>query len=315
MPEPVRITPDNFTRAETDMYFTGQVKDGAFGSFYHHREPADVNHQSVVAMNRDTLYSSAIFDLDAGPVTISLPDALGRFMSMEVIDEDQYALEVVYGGSHILTRERVGTRYVQAVVRTFADPNDPKDLAAVHALQDAIAVRQAASGRFETPSWDPASQKQVREALSALGKTLSDSRRMFGPRSKVDPVRHLIGTAIGWGGNPAADAFYIMGATPQNHGKTVYRLSVPANVPVDGFWSVSVYDKDGYFAPNEQSAYSVNNVTAQKDLDGGVTVQFGGAGGTNRLPITPGWKFAVRLYRPRPEILSGAWVFPEPQPV
>ena len=106
-----------------------------------------------------------------------------------------------------------------------------------------------------------------------------------------------------------------MGATPRNDGKTVYRLSVPANVPVDGFWSVSVYDKDGYFAPNDQNAYSVNNVTAHKDPDGGVTVQFGGKGGTNLLPITPGWKFAVRLYRPRPEILSGDWVFPEAQPV
>ena len=41
-------------------------------------------------MNRDTLYSAAVFDLDAGPVTITLPDAGKRFMSMQVIDEDQY---------------------------------------------------------------------------------------------------------------------------------------------------------------------------------------------------------------------------------
>ena len=56
-------------------------------------------------MNRDTLYSAAVFDLDAGPVTITLPDAGKRFMSMQVIDEDQYSPHVVYGaGQHTFTK-------------------------------------------------------------------------------------------------------------------------------------------------------------------------------------------------------------------
>jgi len=37
-----------------------------------------------------------VFDLDAGPVTISLPDAGKRFMTMIVIDEDHYVFTVVY---------------------------------------------------------------------------------------------------------------------------------------------------------------------------------------------------------------------------
>ena len=45
--------------------------------------------------NRDTLYSVGVFDLDAGPVTISLPDAGKRFMTMIVIDEDQDRKSVV----------------------------------------------------------------------------------------------------------------------------------------------------------------------------------------------------------------------------
>jgi hypothetical protein len=35
------------------------------------------------------LYSFAIVDLDAGPVTITLPDAGRRFMAMQVANEDQ----------------------------------------------------------------------------------------------------------------------------------------------------------------------------------------------------------------------------------
>ena len=49
----------------------------------------------------------------------------------------------------------------------------------------------------------------------------------------------------------------------------------------------------------------------------GVTVQFGGCDGKtpNCLPITPGWNYLVRLYRPRKEILDGSWKFPEAQTV
>ncbi len=61
--------------------------------------------------NRDTLYSHAVFDLDAGPATITLPEAGKRFMSMIVIDEDHYVPEVVYGaGDYTVTREQIGRR-------------------------------------------------------------------------------------------------------------------------------------------------------------------------------------------------------------
>jgi hypothetical protein len=105
--------------------------------------------------------------------------------------------------------------------------------------------------------------------------------------------------------------------TPKrNDGKTVHRLNV-RDVPVDGFWSISLYNANGYFEKNDLDAYSLNNITAKKDADGSVTVQFGSCGGNaaNCLPIMPGWNYIVRLYRPRPEILSGKWKFPEAQPV
>lgn len=61
----------------------------------------------------------------------------------------------------------------------------------------------------------------------------------------------------------------------------------------------------------------MNNLTARKDPDGSVTIQFGGdaAGAPNVLPITPGWNYMVRLYRPRKEVLDETWKFPEARPV
>ena len=58
-------------------------------------------------------------------------------------------------------------------------------------------------GKFEVPNWDPVSQKKIRDALSVLGSMLGHMPdAMFGSKSEVNPIHHLIGTAIGWGGNP-----------------------------------------------------------------------------------------------------------------
>ncbi len=315
----IPVTPDNFNQAESDLMFTDMVKDGGFGRFVHHREPPPLDFP-VIRPNRDTLYSVAVFDLNAGPVTVTLPAAGGRFMSMELIDEEQYAPAVYYGpGAHTLTRQQIGTRYVSVAVRTLVDPNNPDDVRQVHALQDAVRAEQPGGpGRFEPPRFDQVSQSKVREALLALGGTLPETRGLWHEtRGEVDPVRHLIGTAMAFGGNPEKDALYLNVTPAANDGRTVYRLTVK-DVPVDAFWSISVYDAQGHFRQNDRNAYSLNNITAAKDDDGSVTVQFGGCDAGNApncLPIVPGWNYLVRLYRPRPEVLDGRWSFPEASPV
>ena len=76
------VTLETFIRAETDVYMGRLAKTG-LGVFSPRRTPASIDAQDVVRMNRDTLYSSAVFDLDAAPVTITLPDPGKRFMSMQ----------------------------------------------------------------------------------------------------------------------------------------------------------------------------------------------------------------------------------------
>lgn len=315
----VLVTPDNFIRAESDVYFAAQAKDGAFGTFKHTREVAPVDRQLIVRLNRDTIYTSGLFDLDAGPVTVTFPDPGDRFLSALVINEDHYNPAVFYGGgSHTLTRESVGTRYAMVAVRLFVDPNDPADVKQANALQDAITVSQPGGpGRFEIPDWDPVSQKRVRDALIALSDTLPDLRYAAGPsQAAVDPVRRIAAAASGWGLNPDRDAVYLNVVPEKNDGKTAHRLTVN-DVPVDAFWSVTVYTANGFFSPNELNAYSVNTVTGQRDGTGAMTIQFGDCtrDTPNCLPVTPGWNYMVRLYRPGQEILNGTWSFPVAEPI
>jgi len=314
----VPVTVGNFIRAESDLYLSAvALKEDGFGKFEHHRELSPIDAQTIIRMNRDTLYSAAVFGLDVGPVTIILPDAGKRFMSLQLINQDEYSPPAAYGaGKHTITKRQVGTRYVLVGVRTLVDPNDAADVKKVHALQDGIKVDQPGGpGKFEVPKWDPVSQKKVRDALIVLGTTLTDTSHAFGTKDQVDPVQRLISAATTWGGNPRKDAIYLNFTPPKNDGNTVYRLNVK-DVPVDGFWSISLYNAEGYYQKNPYDAYSLNNITSQKAADGSVNIQFGSCHGKipNCLPIMNGWSYTVRLYRPRADILNGTWKFPEPQP-
>src|SRR6476660_3678788 len=278
--KPVPVTVENFVRAESDLAFAKVVQGDGFGKFNHGRELSPLDKQLVARQNRDTLYSTVVFDMDAGDVTITLPDAGKRFMTLMTIDEDHYVVEVVYGaGRYKYSRQKASTRYLFAAIRILVNPADPKDVQEVHKLQDAVKVDQPGGpGKFEIPDWDVVSQKKVREALVVLNESLPDSRRAGGRRGEVDPVRHLIATASLWGLNPDKDAIYLNVMPKQNDGKTVHKLTVK-DVPVDGFWSISLYNAQGYFEPNKENAYTLNNLTVKRGEDGSVTVQFGGGDG------------------------------------
>jgi len=309
-----KVTVDNFVRAETDITMKRYAAQGAFGKFLHIRGMTPVDKQDVIRMNRDTLYSAGVFDLTM-PVTIIKPDPGNRFQSMLVINQDHSMLPVEHGaGRFTLTREKVGTRYVMVLLRTFADPNDPADMKAANSLQDRVRVEQANVGTFEVPDWDEASLRTVRDALNVLAATKADASGMFGDKAKLNPIDHLLGTAYGWGGNPKEAAVYQNGVPPINDGQTPYILTA-RDVPVDGFWSITVYNAKGFMEPNDRNAYSVNNVTAKRNADGSVTVHFGGdPSAANYLPIAPGWSYVVRMYQPRKEVVDGTWKFPDAQP-
>jgi hypothetical protein len=307
-----RVTLDTFIRAESDTHFQKKVDGaGGIGILKHDRAPTPIGNQPIIRMNRDTLYSTGVFDL-ADSVTITIPDTGSRFVSMVVTNEDHYIKLVAYEpGDYTLTQEKLGTRYAQVVFRTFVNPNSPEDLKAANDFQDRIAVNQNSPGTFSVPDWDQDSLSKVRKAILGLGPYVGDSSRMFGDVSETEPVRHLIGTAGGFGGNRSQDAIYL-NVTPENaDGQTPYVLTVK-DVPVDGFWSISLYNADGFFEKNEYGANSLNNVTAAKNGDGSVTVHFGGdPKQANFLYIMKGWNYVVRLYRPREEILDGSWKFPD----
>jgi hypothetical protein len=313
--EPVEVTANNYVRAESDFQMKGYIENfDCFGKLYHSRKPYDVENQVTVRGNRDTLYSFGVFDLTS-PLTITLPETDGRYQSLMVVNQD-HSLAAAYSPTTVtLTEDKVGTRFALLTIRTFMDPNDEKDMKAAHRLQDAVKVEQADIGKFEVPDWKKEEVEKMRGTINVVGSTVTDSSKFFGKKEELDPVYWMLGAALGWGGLPAEAATYVNVFPETNDGKTPYTLTVK-DVPVDAFWSVTLYDEKGWMPVNEYNAYSFNNVTAKKDKDGSITIRFGGdPKADNFLPIVDGWNYIVRLYRPKKEILDGSWVFPSPQAV
>lgn len=89
------------------------------------------------------------------------------------------------------------------------------------------------------------------------------------------------------------------------------------DVPFDGFRSLSIYDRDGFFEENKYNSYSANNVTSVPDDDGTVTLNLAPTdeGLGNDLYIMDGWNYAFRVYRPTKEVFDGTWTPPTPVPV
>lgn len=304
------VNADNFVTAETARMFHDLQRDaGGVNRFSHNRAPAAIDKQTVIRLNRDTLYSFAVVDVAQG-ATLSIPEHGDRYLSAMIVNASHHILDTFHDpGEYELHADRYGSSHVTIGVRTLVDPNDHADIAAVAQIQDGLSIDAASAHPFTLEEYDATSFDETRSALLALASRLTGFDRMFGTPAETEPVHHLIGTAAGWGGLPTREATYF-GANPRvPQGR--YELTVH-DVPVDGFWSISVYNELGYFEPNPSDTYTVNNITAEKNADGSITVRFGDfpAGTPNVIHTPEKWNYLVRLYRPRTEILDGSWVFP-----
>jgi hypothetical protein len=205
MSDTVKVTVESFVRAESNRMMAGLMAGaGGINRWRHNRVPTPLDQQTVVRMNRDTLYSFAVVDLAEGAV-VTVPESGGRYASLMVVNQDHYINRIIHeAGDHELALEGFGTRY-------------------------RIVVR---------------------------------------------------------------------------------------DVPVDAFWSISLYNAKGFFEASEDGGCSVNSLTAVREADGSVIVHLGGCRHSrpNCLRLMEGWNYTVRLYRPRPEILEGRWTSPLAEP-
>jgi hypothetical protein len=314
------VTIDNFPRAESDtmlrqsMATTKALFGTQLGELGHLRAPFPLDKQPVIRMNRDTLYSSGVFDLSE-PVTVTLGDIDGRYQSLHVINQDHYMIAESKPGTYTLTQEEIGTRYVMIAIRTLVNSDDINDIKLANKAQDKIKVSGGVvGGDLEAPNWNQEQLTELRQLLNKISMFGVDAAKGLGKKEDLDPVHYLISCGSGWGGLPKKEAMYELSNVDNNDG-TPHKVTFK-DVPVDAFWSVTVYNQQGYIQENDLGVYSFNNLTSKTNPDGSSTIHFGGCEDNrfNCLPIPEGWNYAFRFYQPQEALLSGEWAYPAVTP-
>jgi hypothetical protein len=122
------------------------------------------------------------------------------------------------------------------------------------------------------------------------------------------------------GANPPEDAVYISDSTDADgaplNGSMRYRVHFASGQlpPVQAFWSVTAYDKEGYFIANTINRYAIGDrdpLTFNPDGSLDLYIQGQNPGReheSNWLPSGEGvFNLTMRLYWPKAAILNGAW--------
>lgn len=315
-----KVTPLNFVRAETNDIMRDTLENELLpnglgvNQFLHYKTVSDADF-SIVRPNTDTLYSLALIDTDFGPVQISLPPVEDRYMSIICTNEDHY-LEFYSKAPAVfhLQKETVESRYLLCIIRTALKFND---IEIASSIQDRVKIKTdqeiEQTETLDIPYYDPVSLVQNRLQLRFLFNTLPNSRRMFGERLYTDEVAHLLGVAGGFGGLPENLAYYTQEVVEKNDGDHEYFINV-RDVPINAFWSVTVYDKYGFLFPLD--SVSINSYRALPNEDGSFTIHFSNDNSRiNNIHISDEWNYCVRMYEPQQPIIDGEWDFPKAEPL
>ncbi len=307
-----KVTPDTFIRAESDRMFSDIAKQASgVNKLFHFRHITPLDRQTVIRMNKDTLYSMGIVDTHKG-ATITFPEIPdGRYASIYLVDNDHYVPAVFYKpGIYKLPRD---TKYLGIGVRIqLFNPDDPEEIKLINQLQDQFVIKANSADPFPAFKWDKASLKALHAQYEKEATGYSNWNGTQGPRGKVnEKTRHIAAAAV-WGLFPEKDATYLNYSGEHDTG-SCWQASYPA--PENkAFWSITVYGKDG-FLKHENSIVNSSNVKLNND--GTFTVYYGSRAlcgkVANRLDVTPGWNFLMRIYRPGESVLDGSYKLPEAQ--
>jgi hypothetical protein len=300
------VNVENFVRAETYMYmnkYFNRIKKT--NTFIHYRTFETDN--AVIRMNLDTLYSIAILDPTQNDIKINVPEVNDRYMSCCVLDEDHY--EVLYTkdkGEYIFPKS---DKYLVCLIRILVKDRTPEEMQLVNNIQDKFFIKSNNySDTLNIEKFDNTSYLYTKNLILKLfetSKTMS-SVGMFGKKNEINELKHIMGVAMGWGG--LKQALYNSVYPKNNNGIQEYSLTF-RDVPVNAFWSIIIYDKNGFIVTNKKQ--SLNNFTAITNPDGGYTINFtNNKNKINYLNIFDGWNYTIRMYEPKKEILTGEWKFP-----
>ena len=309
------VTRENYTLAETQTVmaaYVGKIAkatcSSGVGVLWNDGKTADPKDRTVIRINFDTLYSSLLLDLNS-PATITLPETDGRYQSAMVVNGEGYTFVYKEPGDYELTKQTVGSRFALVVFRTGVNIQDSADVAEAQALQTKLSVRQEEKGEYIQPTqWNKEQMLAIRDEYNKERNEKGvKSEDLFGRKGEITPEQNNMGVAVGIGGLPKEGAVYLFYTPTSSDPQSLMLKDVPNGD--NAFWSLTVYDKDGFPSGD---FFNLNSAFAKTNEAGDVVINLGGdTDQENYLGIYPGWNATFRIYNPKPAYFDGSWNRPE----
>lgn len=308
------MTAKEFIQAESRAFFADFIGRAGINAFFHFPGVATAEDRFVVSPNNDTVYSIATVNVTEG-FNLVLPEMGDRFVSIQIIDENHMTPFYLYGGgTYTFTADQFETSYVGVGIRTATDASEADVLFIQEQLFPNYQITGAADAD-DMPRPDLEVLERVRTALIAEYDNLTTTAGAMQPSTDLveDWKFFTYVTAGAWGLSPDTTAMYTPGGPEHAIGGDCYTATFP-RVPVEAFFSITVYGADKYLMSNADNIISSNRGVVTND-DGSFTVAFGDEKCRELAPnyaYTPedGWSFLLRAYRPDVEAFR-AYEMPE----
>ena len=298
----VIITPDNFIQADSVRAFFKEIEQskGKVNVVRPVRELTNTDNQDVIRMNRDTLYTRTVLDVTGG-ASITTKEYAG-FQNINVIDINHGQVASLTGHGTLKIDESMLTEghHVYVIVRTGLLRNLSEDemMAKAHQAQDAVSVAFKSSTPFTPPvKYDFSTLDKVKYKILkafAINPQKDVAKLGLGTVKERDPDAARVVVAIGWGALAGQEAVY--SAFSGQKERVSFTIDSKPNANKTGFFSVTIYNGDGYIATLN---YAINSDDMVANKDGSYTMTFLASG----EPIKEGEKNVIRT--PRGKVWTG----------
>ncbi len=296
----IPVTPENYTEVEAEVNFYKWKSKDAMNKLFYMTEPTPAGPMPTIRMNRDTLYAASLVDASNG-FKVHMPDQ-GVFASALVIDQKGYSQDYIWKpGSHNVNINLENGVFAWVLFRTGLE----KGLEKAREAQKTLAISGMGNKvwlpqKYDKEQYQKLHDQYMNEAIDS-GMFLQ-----YGyAASRIENKYKRLSDAAGWGGMDFGINNYQISKNLKNDGCYSTTFEDPQ---VDEFWSITLYDADGWLLPIEEKNI-INGRDAVPNKDGTYTVRFNcGKNAVNNLETTaPVFGFAWRTYGSSYKVRSGKW--------
>ncbi|WP_298534701.1 DUF1214 domain-containing protein [uncultured Algibacter sp.] len=308
-------------------------------------ELTKAGEDKIVRMNNDTYYTGGFVYLINGPVKLSASYSdPTRFYSFQLVDdkncnfqniinpEGDYYLYYDEKPKGVKEEQLIKSPSLIAGVITrveVKDKDNAQDVETAKQVFNGVSISGPEIKKFPKldllSGFEDSVANRANQLMDSVFANVPFKALVASPEQVPNEVSYLnlaAGTKGGWGGPLASHSSYHMMffdnlGNKLDGNKGTYTITTE-EPNVDAFWSVTAYDTErgGFFHPNKNDLYHINNTTAIRNSDGTITFTFKSnceVGDLNCLEVPSGkFDLAVRYYLPQEDLISGKWTMPLP---